>query len=244
MRHHSYHELPERLPCKPLNAMSREEFYRRHPDAPSMEPGTPHRWLRRPVWSLAALGLATAAALMLLVWPEGTHDPGPPPPFGTRQAISVKGPVLPPPAHAHAARPGLFVELDRDLPTRELETGSFVTSDDLLRLYYRSTEHDYLFLFSLDERGSMSLYYPQDEGQSIPIFRGDRIPLQDRIALDDGPGQELFVALFTTAPVSHQEVQQAVDRAIRSVSGTPLPLGQLPTLGLPGQEVRFSLVVE
>jgi len=244
MSHHSHDNLPESLPCRPLNAMSREEFYRRHPSAPSREAGTAGRGIWHPVWRFAALGLTTAAALLVLVWPEGTNHQGHQAPFGTRQATTVKGPVLPPPPQANAAPPGLFVELDHARPVRELQTGASVTSEDLLRLYYRSLEHDYLFLFSLDERGAMSLYYPQDEGQSIPIFRGDRVPLQDRIALEDHPGQELFVALFTTTPLTHRQVQEAVDRAIRSLSEAPLPLSELPTLGLPGQEVRFPLVVE
>jgi hypothetical protein len=68
---------------------------------------------------------------------------------------------------------------------------------DRIQIAYSCTDKHFLILFSIDEKGTVSRYYPSDTDSSIILEKGADIPLPNSIALDDYIGRELFVALFS-----------------------------------------------
>lgn len=200
-------ELPERLPPVDMPVMSREAFYERYPAADFV---TRLERRRRPRWGgYLALGAAVTTALVIAIalpW-SAFEESGP---FGTVGASRDKG-NLPEPgtvelsvsgaARFHVLSGGEFVPL---------QPGATLPARSLLRFYYDTASADYLYLFSVDESGRISTYYPEKHGFSVPIVRGRNVPLPDGVLLDDYVGSERFFALFSARPLSYVEVELAV----------------------------------
>lgn len=239
--HPSPRSLPQQLPAAHVEAMSKDEFYRRYPASgfvDSLEQRRTFRW-----WvplSSAGLVAALAVGVFLLVPPQAPKNRGHS--WGQAGGVRDKGAV---PSEIHSAIPSgpqLFIEAERPAGSRPVEPGSVLGAQEVLRFFYDSSQHDYLFLFSVDDRGLLSIYYPDGEGSSIPIQRGHRIPLQDRVVLDDYRGSELFISLFSDRPLDEITVRAAVERIWSPLLVNGNRLKDLPELGLPGVEVRLPIV--
>ena len=68
---------------------------------------------------------------------------------------------------------------------------------DRIQIAYSCTDKHYLILFSIDEKGTLSTYYPSDADSSFILEKGADVPLPNSIALDDYIGREMFIALFS-----------------------------------------------
>ena len=200
-------ELPERLPPVDMPVLDRATFYEQYPAADFV---ARLQRRRQPRWNrYLALGTAVAAILVLTIaLPWSTiQETGP---YGTVGTVRDKGNVPEPgtvglgitgTARFHVLTNGQFVPL---------QPGTALPAKSLLRFYYDTTSADYLYLFSVDERGRISTYYPETRGFSVPIVRGRNVPLPDGVLLDDYVGDERFFALFSARPLSYVEVELAV----------------------------------
>ncbi len=199
--------LPERIPPTDLSVMDEATFYQKYPAASFVADlerrRTPH-WGRY-VTLAAAL---TAALLVAFMVPWSALEESSP--YGTVGGLRDKGNVAEPgtvalglsgAARFHVLTDGRFVEL---------QSGANLPARSLLRFYYDTSSADYLYLFSVDERGRISTYYPAERSFSVPIVRGRNVPLPDGLMLDDYVGDERFYALFSARPLSFVEVELAV----------------------------------
>jgi len=242
--------LPERIRPAAIDALSREEFYRRYPASEVVREPTLNRW-RGPVWALAGAGSALAAATVLiavLLSPETTEVPtslpspagSSSPAFGTGGAVRYKGndrtvEVPPSPSTARAV-------LISESGSVQVKDGAILHAGDVLKFHYDTARHDYLFLVGVDEQGNVSTWYPEKAGASVPIARGINIPLPEAVQLDDYVGKERVFALFTGVPLSHVEVEGAVKSAMTLAAASGGGLEDVKRLPL--QAEQWTLVYE
>ncbi len=81
--------------------------------------------------------------------------------------------------------------------TIEKRENSIYYPGECIQITYSCTDKHYLILFSIDEKGVISKYYPDNEDSSIILEKGADIPLPNSIALDSYIGRELYIALFS-----------------------------------------------
>jgi hypothetical protein len=93
---------------------------------------------------------------------------------------------------------------------------------DIIQVLYNSDGGEHLTLFSLDTRGLLSFYHnPEAEFCSIKTKKGTRIHYPGSILLDNSPGHELIVALFTSKPQKEKTVRQWVAKIQKSKADLP-----------------------
>ncbi len=204
---HDLHHLPERVQPADMPMMDAATFYEQYPAADfvaRLERRRQPRWGRY----LALTAASIAALLIAVILPWSSIEESKP--YGTLGPLREKGNVPEPgtvalglsgTARFHVLSEGRFVPL---------QSGASLPAKSLLRFYYDTTSADYLYLFSVDERGRISTYYPEERGFSVPIVRGRNVPLPDGVMLDDYVGDERFFALFSARPLSFVEVELAV----------------------------------
>ncbi len=90
-------------------------------------------------------------------------------------------------------------------------------ANDEIQILYTSTSSRYLSLFSIDTKGSISFYHPEINSKWCSI-EVDNINKQEHypssIVLDDTPGNELVVAVFTAKPVYVETVEQKIGKIL------------------------------
>lgn len=245
--------LPERLPRCDMKVMEAEEFYRRFPPAAFTEGIVRRKAGRSSPWLAFATGGAAAAALGLvllltLTGPEVSTTPPARPegnmriPFGYAGMVRDKGNVGRPRAKQAEQASQMEVRLWTGEELKKVRNGHVLQPDDLLRFFYDSGSHDFVFVFSVDELGRVSCYYPDRDGYSVPIVRGRSVPLPDAVKLDSYVGKERFYALFTDKPISRREVEIAVGGELwrKITQGQGLEeMARLPVVGR-----QISILIE
>ena len=237
--------LPESLNVSHPPHLDAESFYRKYP----AEPFIRDIEARKRPWILGFPGLAATAALIIVVgsgiWGANVLDdsksidkpmvPGGNGAFGTNGAISMKGLDHPDARQLiPLVMPAVFTII-RAMSQDEVLSGEVLHANEILRIYYTSLDHDYIFVFSVDEVGQMSQYYPAEGLTSIPIARGRRIPLPDRIILDDYVGKERFFALFSNTALNTHDIREAVTKRLTQLGRTGEDLSRLKSLSLDAQ---------
>ncbi|MCB9759255.1 MAG: hypothetical protein H6739_05405 [Alphaproteobacteria bacterium] len=91
------------------------------------------------------------------------------------------------------------------------EEGEVLRAGDRIQFTYRADGLDSLVLLSVDGEGTLSVFYPAQGDIPVSIIPGDRHVLQGSIVLDDAPGPELFVGVFS--PSSVDEARALVEDA-------------------------------
>ena len=76
-----------------------------------------------------------------------------------------------------------------------------VGAGDALRFAYEAPEDGHLLVLDLDGRGEASVLHPFGAATSAPLPAGQREFLPGSVVLDDAPGPELLVAVFSRRPV-------------------------------------------
>lgn len=66
-----------------------------------------------------------------------------------------------------------------------------------IQILYSCTGKNDFILFGIDNKGTVSLYFPQEGDSSIGLQKGADIPLPNSILLDEYIGKELFLAFFS-----------------------------------------------
>ncbi len=159
-----------------------------------------------PGWQLALLTLVGAAAAVLvmgLVVPLGDGRPGgaadeAPPYTGVKGATDLRAAVL---------RDGSLLSAAGDV---------VLAPGDELQFQVDTGPYDHVAIVGVDGTGAVSVYQPVGGGSSLPVAPGGGRVLETAFRLDDAPGPEVFVAVFTDGPVEAEavagEVQGWVDR--------------------------------
>jgi hypothetical protein len=142
----------------------------------------------RPLPLALASGLATAAAVILVVvlW---TAPPGPPVPGQAGAGapdvyVGVRG------------GPTLDLRILRDGQVLRWAPGDALRAGDALRLVPFGQGYDWLLVLAVDPAGRSQVVVPFDGGRSWAI-PGDGEPLPGSLVLDDVPGREALVAVFS-----------------------------------------------
>ena len=121
--------------------------------------------------------------------------------------------------------------------------GQPLREGDILVFRY-SSPRAYLLLLTLEASGRVRVLLPVDGRTSMSIQRGAKIRLPQGIELDDYPGPERLIALFSDGPLSAAEVTTEVERrhaALRERARAELALGPLP---FPGDSLSWLLSKE
>ena len=81
-------------------------------------------------------------------------------------------------------------------------------ANDRIQILYSLARRQYIGLLSIDSRGTVSFYHPDQtmEFCSVITDPGNRISFPGSIILDDTPGDELIIALFSNSALRTSEV--------------------------------------
>ncbi len=158
--------------------------------------------LRRHALGAAVVAAAAAAVALAVVHPWERPVPAEDP-TGTR----VKGAVA---LDVYALQGGDVIETD---------PGVVLRPGDRIQFTYTSGPLDHLIVLGVDGRGTLSRYYPDRGAGSLAVAPGTRVVLEDSLVLDDAPGPEVFVAVFSDDPLDVAEVERALQRALAEGGG-------------------------
>ena len=244
--------LPERLPRCDHPVADAEEFYRRFPPAAFTEAVVRRKAQRSSPWLAFATGGAAAAALGLallltLTGPEVSTAPPARPegnvrvPFGYAGMVRDKGNVGEPSAEQAEQTSNMSLRVWKGEGFETVRDGQVLQPDNVLRFFYNSGSYDFVFVFSVDELGRVSCYYPDRDGYSVPIVRGRGVPLPDAVKLDDYVGSERFYALFTDEPISRHDVETAVGGTLLRKIAEGQGLEEMGRLPLTGRQISIMI---
>lgn len=160
------------------------------PDEPEIEVHRPTRsWLR----IVMAASLAGAAALATaLVFVPPWVDETPAPRDGPRGTTALRAALL------------------RDGEAQRIEGSMAVHPGDEIQLRVDTDAYDYVMVLGMDGTGAVSVYQPPGGGPSVELDPGAGRTLAPALMLDDAPGPEVYVALFTDEPVASQDAEALV----------------------------------
>jgi len=166
--------------------------------------------LARPALGYTALAAVAAAAVVLAVvqpWRAPVE-----PDEGVAPGTRIKGAVA---LDLYALQGGDVVEA---------EPGVVLRPGDRIQFTYTSGPLDHLIVLGVDGRGTLSRYYPDHGAGSLAVTPGARMVLEDSLVLDDAPGPEVFVAIFSDDPLQVAEVEVAIQDALAAGEGDPRAL--------------------
>jgi hypothetical protein len=174
----------------------------------------------------ASAAVAAAAALLFVVMPLNQQDgpvmiPGVSPDAifdrGSGETVRIKsgGPVL----AVGKKTPGGQVWL---------QSGARLKEGDELQLKFQSAMARHLIICSVDGRGSVTVHFPEAEGDATAVTPGSEHVLPFGYTLDDAPEFERFFVVWSDradAPVSVEAVRNAVSE-MKNPETDPLNLGE------------------
>ncbi|MBW1809652.1 MAG: hypothetical protein JRJ87_15765 [Deltaproteobacteria bacterium] len=196
---------------------------------------SPAKPVRR-AWLLAGSAACLSAALVFFLWPAATQDES------TR--IRTRG--------------GLSSDTDRWVSLKVLrateegyqQVSRKISSDDALAFVYDNrleSQHDYLMVLGVSERGRVYWYYPayQQAGQNPQSIRIEKskwsVQLPDQVRHQLNPGRLRIFALFTRQALDVEMVESIIKRDLEKQGS----LAQLERLNIEGTaQQSFLLDVE
>lgn len=104
-------------------------------------------------------------------------------------------------------------------PPELLGADAQVRPGDALRFAYEAPEAGHLLVLELDGRGAASVFYPYGSATSAPLAAGQREFLPGSVVLDDAPGPEWLLAVFSPRPLEAGPLLEA----LRTQAGRPEP---------------------
>lgn len=81
---------------------------------------------------------------------------------------------------------------------------------DALRFAYEAPEAGHLLVLELDGRGAASVFHPYGSATSAPLAAGQREFLPGSVVLDDAPGPEWLLAVFSPRPLEAAPLLEAL----------------------------------
>lgn len=155
------------------------------------------RWVRMGLTGAVALAAAAVVATVFVRPPE---DPG-------RHDVAFKGELA------------LEIIAKRGDVQLEVTNGTLLRAGDALRFVLTTGRAGYVTVFSLDGRGAISPYYPSSNPSADPaplrIAKPGAHELPGSQVLDDAPGEEVILTVFSTHPFLRAEMHQRLGRLAR-----------------------------
>lgn len=91
---------------------------------------------------------------------------------------------------------------------------------DELQFVYAADKHPFVTLASMDARGKVSLYKADGaQALSLAAIPGGKQSLPFAVTLDDSPGAEFFVMIYSPAPLAGEAVESWLKEAFTRASG-------------------------
>ncbi len=150
-----------------------------------------HRWV-------PAVGLAAAAACILVFWPRATVDDGTDRPSMDGTTRRKGGPSL-----------GFY--RNRDGRVTAGASGDVLRAGDEVRFAVTSDGPSYLVIGAVDGRGNVAIYFPPEgTSRAQAIEAGSDRLLPDAFALDDTVGPERVFGLFCAEPIPVADARAAL----------------------------------
>jgi len=138
-----------------------------------------------------ALGLAVPLALAVVLLPRLLERPG--------DGVTMKGDGF----RVAVARAGGGAP--------ELAAGdAIVHPGDALRFSYEAARDGYLLVLDLDGRGTASVLHPFGASAAAPLAANQRDFLPGSVVLDDAPGPEFVIAVFSPRPFEAAPLLEAL----------------------------------
>ena len=105
----------------------------------------------------------------------------------------------------------------RDGVVRDGELSELFYANDQIQIRYSSSKEQYIALISIDSRGTVSFYHPDEQSRfcSIQTGTGSNLSFPGSIILDDAEGAELIIAVFSSAPLKTSAVNAWAENAFR-----------------------------
>ena len=88
-------------------------------------------------------------------------------------------------------------------------SGEVLHEGDQIQFRYSAAGHRFLFIASLDGRGTLTPLYPDTPTQSVPVLPQGLHVLEGSVILDDAVGPERIFAFFSDHPVRFEEIEAA-----------------------------------
>lgn len=95
-----------------------------------------------------------------------------------------------------------------DSGTADVRQSRVYYPGERIQMTYSCGARNRLLLFGIDQSGTITTYYPLTGDSSVALPKGTDLPLPHSIELDDYTGQESFVAVFSSVPLSASEMRQ------------------------------------
>ncbi len=101
---------------------------------------------------------------------------------------------------------GISIYRKKGETLEKLAHGQRVKKGDLIQLSYSAERQIYGIIFSLDDRGQVTLHYPENSGDAAKLEGGREVILPSAFELDDSPKYESFFLVtagdnFTTGQI-------------------------------------------
>jgi hypothetical protein len=215
------------LAAHPPAAVQAEAQRRLGAAGPIASPVAPARRILRGWPGGLALGVATAAAVVLVLRrPDpGVLAPGVGPPSSSPagETIVLKG-----------LRPHLIIYKKTASGPARLTDQSRVRPGDTLQVAYVAAGHRFGAVASQDARGSVTFHLPTEGARAAVLGQQGETPAANAFELDDSPGFERFVFVTADEPFSTSVVLEA----LRAGADAGLPRGASMTTVVLPKEVR------
>jgi hypothetical protein len=214
-----------------VDTTERDTFYERNPWHrfraglnDRLERGRVRRGLRLSMW-FSGLGLAaTAALVVILIMPNQTtnnvSESGVP--VQDQSTIRTKGAAQA--TKVPVERPQLTLYANRVA----VQNGSVISPDAHLTFHVNTGRYDHVFVFGVEENGTLTTYYPlREDGSSLMTGRVKGMQLPDGVELDGISGKEKMVAIFSTRPLNWHAVRAVAERSWKAADGRLESMGEL-----------------
>lgn len=160
--------------------------------------GSPRRWW----WALAPAAAAALAALVVLVVLPTVRPPAPVPVVAFKGQLAVR---------VVARRGGRQFVVGQ---------GAALSAGDALRFVVTTGAPGHLVVLSIDGQGTLSPFYPETPAARDPrplrLESAGRHELPGSVVLDEAPGPELLVVVFSRRPFDRRSVERRLAELARA----------------------------
>jgi hypothetical protein len=188
---------------------------------------------------LSVLSSAMAAAVLLLIVLLPSHKKSvlTGPETGQEDMSLIKGT-----ASIDMTRTQLIVHRKNNSEVEILSDGNQANEGDLLQLAYVAAQDAYGVILSIDGRGSVTLHFPSQQGESTRLLQNIRAVLPSAIELDDAPDFERFFLITSDSPIdvnviikSAETLADRINRISQEELELPAGMNQYSILILKGE---------